>query len=105
MSKKHEVMIIANYPQTPLLSLSELCEICKIASEKVEELIAYEIIHPKYSSQHQMLFDLTDLQRVKTTIRLQRDLEVNLAGVTLILDLLNEIEELRARNQFLERYF
>jgi chaperone modulatory protein CbpM len=105
MVKKQEVMIVANYSNTSLISLSELCEICNITTERVEELIAYEIIHPKYSSQHQILFDVKDLQRVKTTLRLQHDLEVNLAGVTLILNLLEEVEELRARNEFLERYF
>jgi chaperone modulatory protein CbpM len=105
MTKKHEVMIVANYAQASLLTLDQVCEICNIATDVMEEFIAYEVVRPKYSSQHQILFDVDDLQRIKTALRLQHDLEVNLAGVVLILDLLDEISELRERNKFLERYF
>jgi chaperone modulatory protein CbpM len=43
------------------------------------------------------------LQRAKTAVHLQRDLDVNLAGVALVLDLLEEMEELRERVKLLDR--
>jgi len=43
------------------------------------------------------------LLRVQTTLRLQRDLEVNLAGAVLALELLDEIKQLRQQVAFLQR--
>lgn len=102
---KHEIMIIANYSQDSWLTLDELCEICNLSSDTIQEIIAYEIIHPKQVSQGKQVFSVADLQRVKTALRIQRDLGVNLAGVALVLDLLDEMEELRARAEFLQRHF
>jgi chaperone modulatory protein CbpM len=42
------------------------------------------------------------VRRVEIALRLQRDLQVNLAGAALALDLLEETQRLRARLQSLE---
>lgn len=102
---KHEIMIIADYSQNSLLTVNELCEICNISVDVVNELIAYDIIHPRQTSEHQVVFEIIDLQRAKTALRLQHDLEVNFAGVVLVLDLLDELEELRKQAKFLQRHF
>lgn len=102
---KHEIVIIANYSQESLLSLDEICEICNISADTVNELIAYGIIHLKQSAKGQLVFNENDLQRVKTALRLQRDLEINLAGVAVVLDLLDELDELRAQAKFFQRDF
>jgi chaperone modulatory protein CbpM len=102
---KHEIMIVANYPHETLFSLNELCEVCTLSSEKLNEFIDYGIIHPKYSLQHEQVFNMQDLQRVKTALRLQHDLEINMAGIALVLDLLDQVDELRARADFFQRYF
>lgn len=101
--KKHEIMIIADYSEKSPLTLSELCEICNISQDVVQEFISWEIVHPKHSGEEELIFELMDLQRVKTALRLQHDLEVNLAGVALVLDLLDELEELREKAKFLEK--
>lgn len=101
---KHEIMIIANYTEESWLTLDELCESCNLSSDIINQLIAYEIIHPQ-QLQGQQIFSINDLQRVKTALRLQRDLEVNIAGVALALDLLNELEELRAQMKFYKAHF
>ncbi len=58
--------------------------------------------------QTQWRFSGSALQRARTAMRLQRDLGINLAGVALAMDLLDEIEELRGRlrrqNQMPTRY-
>jgi len=101
--EKHEVMIVANYSQESWLTFDEVCRICNISSDALHELIAYEIIRPRQSTQGDLLFNLVDLHRTKTALRLQRDLEVNIAGVALVLDLLDELEELRAEAKFFDR--
>ena len=42
-----------------------------------------------------MVFSAIELRRARTAMRLQRDLGVNLAGIALILDLLDEVDTLR----------
>lgn len=102
---KHEIMIIADYSQEAALSLEELCEICHISSDIIHDLIAYEIIHPKQPSPGRWVFGLTELKRIQIALRLQRDLEVNLAGVAVVMDLLDELETLRKHSELFERHF
>lgn len=104
MAKK-EIYIIADYSEEHSLTLDELCEVCHISSGFLEDLIKYEIIHPAGNIPHQWLFDLQQLKRIKTAMRLQHDLEVNLAGVAVVLDLLDQLEELRTKTQLLEKHF
>ncbi|RDI41812.1 chaperone modulator CbpM [Aquicella lusitana] len=104
MAKK-EIMIIADYTSDTPVSLEEICEICNISADFIQDLIEYEIVHPEGELPEEWQFDLDELQRIKTALRLQRDLEVNLAGVAVVLDLLDEMERLRARMAMLEKLY
>ena len=44
-------------------------------------------------------------RRARTAIRLQRDLDINLAGAALVLELLDEIDTLRSRLHVLDREY
>lgn len=103
--KKTDLIIVADYSQKAPLTLEELCKVCSVDVAVVNELIEYEIIHPQGAHAEEWIFDLIQLQRAQTALRLQHDLEVNLPGVAIVLDLLQEIEELRARTEFWEKYF
>lgn len=101
MAKK-EIVIIADYSQQEPLTMRELCEICGISSDFMHDLVTYEIIHPVDAAPE--TFDLAQLQRVKTVLRLQRDLEINLAGAAVVLDLLDQLEELRAQMELIHKH-
>lgn len=103
MAKDATLIIVADYAKTPRLTLDELCEICQISPGVIKELVNYAIVHPQ--AEEQWYFDLEQLRRIKTALRLQHDLELNLAGVALVLDLLNEVQELRAKAEWLESHF
>ena len=79
-----------------MLSLGDLCNACSRHAEWVVELVDEGILQPVGRSQDQWRFPGTSLQRAHIAMRLQRDLEINLAGVALALDLMDEIESLRA---------
>jgi chaperone modulatory protein CbpM len=79
-----------------VLSLSDLCNACSSHAEWVVELVDEGILQPAGRNQEQWRFPGTSLQRARTAMRLQQDLQINLAGVALALDLLDEIESLRA---------
>jgi len=79
-----------------VLSLGDLCNACSHHAEWVVELVDEGILQPAGRNPEQWRFPGTSLQRARTAMRLQQDLKINLAGVALALDLLDEIESLRA---------
>jgi len=79
------------------LSLNDLCQACSSSAEWIIELVEEGILEPISYQQTQWRFTGNTLQRARAAIRLQRDLGINLAGIALTLDLLDEIEALQAR--------
>jgi chaperone modulatory protein CbpM len=78
------------------LSLSDLCRACSHHAEWIVQLVEEGILEPAGRNPAQWRFSGTSLQKAHTAMRLQRDLDINLAGVALALDLMDEIESLRA---------
>jgi len=79
------------------LSMNDLCQACSSSAEWIIELVEEGILEPSGHQQTHWRFTDNSLQRALTTIRLQRDLGINLAGIALTLELLDEIETLQAR--------
>ena len=77
-----------------VLSLSELCVICRVEETWVSELVAHGAIHPV--DRKKATVSASAVLRVKKAQRLARDFDLNTPGVALALDLLDEIERLRA---------
>ena len=101
---KQGFVIIADYTAETSLNLQELCEICGISVDVLNELVRNDIVHPGGNVPEEWLFDLMALQRIKRALRLRRDLEVNLAGVAVVLDLLDQLDELRQQIDIMERH-
>lgn len=84
------------------LSLNELCCAVSSSAEWIIELVEEGVLEPVEAKmfrlqQTQWRFSVNSLQRAHTAISLQRDLGINIAGVALALDLLEEIEKLESR--------
>jgi chaperone modulatory protein CbpM len=87
------------------ISLAELCHCCSLPAEQVIAMIEYGIIEPlepRDTISHWQ-FAGNSILRVQTAIRLQRDLDVNLAGAVLALELLDEVKALRQLTASLQR--
>lgn len=82
--------------ETVTLTLTELSGACRVREEQIVELVEEGVIEPEIR-QDDWIFPSTQLRRAGRAVRLQRDLEINAAGAALVLDLLEEIEKLRAR--------
>ena len=78
------------------LSMSELCHACCRHAEWIEQLVEEGILEPIGHNPAQWRFSGTSLQKAHIAMRLQQDLDINLAGVALALDLMDEIESLQA---------
>lgn len=83
------------------LTLSELCHACNIHADWVIELIDEGVIEPVRSGD-KWRFSGSNIRRVQVIRNLQRDLNVNLAGAALALELLDEINRLRNRLRVLD---
>jgi chaperone modulatory protein CbpM len=79
------------------LSLSDLCRACSRHAEWVIELVTEGVLDPVGNNQVQWRFSGLSLQKAHTAMRLERDLGLNIAGVALALDLMDEVEVLRGR--------
>ena len=83
------------------LSLAELSRACCVNAEWLMALVEEGILEP-VERDAQWHFSGCSLQRVHKVRRLQRDLGINLSGAALALELLGEIDILRARLTALE---
>lgn len=77
------------------LELTEFCRICHTDEEFVLALVAEGVIEPQGEERPQWRFTGRSVRRTQVAVRLHHDLDVNLPGVALALDLLEEIERLR----------
>lgn len=83
------------------LSLAELSRVCCVNAEWLIALVEEGILEPLEDGE-QWRFSGASIYRARTVWRLQQDLGVNLPGAALALELLEEIDTLRARQAILE---
>ncbi|MFW6093017.1 MAG: chaperone modulator CbpM [Pseudomonadota bacterium] len=81
-------------------TLRDVCRICGVHAELIVELVEEGVIVPEpgratTAPPHRWHFDGIAVVRVQRAVRLQEDLGVNLPGVALALELLDELERLR----------
>ena len=79
------------------VTLEEVSTFCAAGQEMISALVVEGVIAPRPGAGGEWRFDGVAMHRAAKAVRLQRDLEVNPQAVALILDLLDEVEALRAR--------
>lgn len=79
------------------LSLEEVCAACSVRTDWVVDLVNEGILEPSGDRRTEWKFSGSVLSRVQVARRLQSDLGINLAGIALAIDLLEEIEKMRCR--------
>ena len=76
-------------------SLRDMCEVCGVHAEVIIEMVEEGLAEPRGAAPREWRFTGVAVYRVQRALRLQRDLDVNLAGAALALDLLDELERMR----------
>jgi chaperone modulatory protein CbpM len=84
------------------VSLAQLCQACGLSEEEIVKLVDEGIIDPVGHKPATWRFHAVSLRRVRITRNMQQELGVNAPGAALALNLLEELEELRARLRRLE---
>lgn len=86
-------------------SFAELCERCALSRDELLAMVQEGLLQPYGPAPDEWVFPGADLRRLRDALLLQRRMEVNLPGVALALDLLDEVRRLRARVEALEYTF
>ena len=80
-----------------VLSLAEVCRASRLSAERVIEMAEEGIVEPVGRSPENWRFRGASLRRLRCAQRLEEDLGVNTAGIALVLELMDELEQLRTR--------
>jgi len=97
---KQEVIAGVLINENSTFTVLEVCERCNLS----EDILMDWIAHGLFGEPHQsMQFDYKMIDRVRAAHRLQHDLEVNLQGVILALELMDEMDKLREELAILKR--
>jgi len=79
------------------ITLAQLCHTCSVQAETIEVMVEHGILEPVGTRSHHWCFPANSIKRMRIALRLQRDLDVNLAGAALALELLERIDQLHAQ--------
>jgi chaperone modulatory protein CbpM len=78
-------------------NLDELSRVCGVRSTELILLIDEGILEPAGSSPETWLFTGASLRRARQALRLTRELQVGLEGTAIVLELMDQIEQLRSQ--------
>ena len=79
------------------LTLEDLCRACTAQAKLIIELVDEGVLAPTGPAPNDWRFTGLHMHRARVAVRLHRDLGVNLAGAALALQLMDEMDELRAQ--------
>jgi len=82
--------------------LADLCRMFALDEREIREWVEEGVLSVIEIESTEWRFSGASLRRARIAVRLQRDLGINLPGVALALDLLEELEQLR-RERKVER--
>lgn len=81
------------------VTMADLCRACAAQSDMIIELVHEGVLRPEGQQPDAWRFTGVHIHRARVAVRLQRDLGVNLAGAALALQLMDELDALRAQLQ------
>ena len=87
------------FEEYAVLSVSELGRLCTVDTHHIVALVEEGILSASVGEDGELRLSGASLSRARIALRLQRDLELNVAGVALALELMQEIEHLRRELQ------
>lgn len=97
MSKDRILTVEVTDTEGTTFSLREICERGDCHAEFVIKLVNYGVIAPldDVPEKHRWQFNVAALNRLQKAMRLKRDLRLNLPGLAMSLELLDEVQDMR----------
>jgi chaperone modulatory protein CbpM len=84
----------AIFDETAVLSLEDLSRMCAVEQRHIVEFVEEGVLNV-IQVRSEWRFSGDAVRRARLAVRLERDLQLNLAGVALAVELLEEIAQLR----------
>ncbi len=101
---KSEIVVIDSQHEHVLFTLEEVCERCGTHTQMIVEMVEYGIVEPiEQPLLNDWYFNSQALVRLQRAQRLMNGLKLNLSGVALSLELLDEIDGLQQHIAVLRR--
>ena len=94
-SPHNQALSGAIFEESTLLTVQDLSRMCAVEERHIVELVDEGVLSVIEIGTSEWRFSGAALRRTRLALRLERDLELNLAGVALALDLMEELERLR----------
>ena len=88
---------------TLVIDMQELCEVVDLPAAFVIEIVEHGILEPQGRQPDEWLFDSAALSIARRAVKLHHELQMEWDGVALALDLLEELEQVRAENRMLRQ--
>ena len=82
-------------PTNERLTMESLASATESNPELVQKFVAYGLVEPVQTDQRFAWFDVAAVGRVRSIVRLRRDLGINMPGIAAVFDLLERIEALQ----------
>jgi hypothetical protein len=77
-----------------LISIHKICETYQIPDSFFDELIAYDLL-PVHQKETDLMIDENQLPHIEKLMRLYFDLNINMEGIDVIINLLNQIAKMQ----------
>lgn len=97
MNREQDLLTGSVIGDEGVLSIEELARACSAEAQWITELVAVGVLEPQGTEISRWRFRAADLTCARRVARLQRDFGASLDAAAVMLDLLNQIEQLRAR--------
>jgi chaperone modulatory protein CbpM len=94
-SSADQALLGAIFEESALLTVKDLSRMCAVDERHIVEFVEEGVLNVVEIDATEWHFTGTALRRARLALRLERDLELNLAGVALALELMEELERLR----------
>jgi chaperone modulatory protein CbpM len=94
-SSENQALAGAIFEETALLTVKDLSRMCAVEERHIVEFVEEGVLSVVEIDTTEWHFTGAALRRARLALRLERDLELNLAGVALALELMEELQTLR----------
>jgi chaperone modulatory protein CbpM len=83
------------FEESAVITLADLSRMCSVDERRLREFVDEGVLSVVVADGSEWRFSGAALRRARVALRLERDLEINLAGVALALELMDQLDQLR----------
>jgi len=99
---ERQYRLLVAHGENQRLTVTELATCASIDNSAIERYVELGLLTP-IAQEVPMLFEPSMATRLRSILRLQHDLGINLAGVSVVLDLVDKLRALQAENAKLRK--